>query len=76
MQSSGRIMLQDKRVDFCSAQRHNGPGVREELLKSRQELSSLLHHSWVTLVKCQFANLQPGGFTPVFTDKNLQARYS
>lgn len=76
MQSSRRIVLKDKRADSCAAQRHSGPGIRKELLKSRQELSSLLHHSWVTLVKCQLANLQPGESTAVVIVKNLEASYS
>lgn len=75
MQFLWRIVLKNKRADACAAQRHSGPGIREELLKSRQELSSLLRHSWVTPVKCQFANLQPGESTAVFTVKNLQESY-
>lgn len=67
--------VKDKMDDSCAAQKHSGLGITEELSKSRQELSSLLHHSWVTPVKHKFANFQPQESTAVFTAKNLQASY-
>lgn len=73
-QFSWRIMLKDKKADSCTAERPSSPGIRGELLKSRQELLSLLHHSWVTPVKCWFANLQLGKLAAVFTVKYLQTR--
>lgn len=72
MQPSWQIVLKDKKADSCTAKRHSSPGIREELLKSRQELLSLLCHSWVTPVKCWFANLQLGKLAAVFTVKYLQ----
>lgn len=74
VQPSWRIVLKYRKVDSCTAERHSSPGVREELLKSRQELLSLLCHSWVTPVKCWFANLKLGKLAEVFAVKYLQTR--